>query len=95
MEELDTSIQLKKIISEMPVKADEVTWQTFLSACVWHKDIERAKHVAKLLEPYGKSSSFVSLANAYATIGQFKEKEKTMELKKKKRFEENTRHELD
>jgi pentatricopeptide repeat protein len=73
--------KVETFISQMNVPPDKVTWQAFLSACLWNKDISRGEMAAKQME---NAASFVSLANIYATIGDFKSKSQVIQEMKEK-----------
>lgn len=63
----------KKIILEMPIKADDVIWKALLGACKMHGNIEMGRQVAERLMEMAPSDSgsYVALSNMYASLGDW------------------------
>ncbi|CAL0319215.1 unnamed protein product [Lupinus luteus] len=78
--------EAKDLIEKMPLKPNVGIWQTLLSACRKHGDVEMGKQVGEmLLRLDGKNPvNYVMLSNIYADAGHWKESEQIRESVKRK-----------
>ncbi|GMH18364.1 hypothetical protein Nepgr_020205 [Nepenthes gracilis] len=69
-------IEAEKLITTMPIEADDVVWGALLSACWFWMDTEMAERVAqKIFALDCKSiSAYVIISNMYAKLGRWGEK---------------------
>ncbi|KAI3680842.1 hypothetical protein L6452_35619 [Arctium lappa] len=65
--------EAEKLATEVPFKDSQVLWESLLSACRNHNNVEMAEHVTKkLLELDPKDSAgYVQLSNVHASKGRF------------------------
>ncbi|KAL6007636.1 hypothetical protein ACLOJK_033135 [Asimina triloba] len=74
--------EVERLIANMPYEPNETILGSLLGACVLHKNVELGKRVANrllALKP-GDASIYVTLSNAYATTGMWKDLIKLREL---------------
>ncbi|CAN0901673.1 Pentatricopeptide repeat-containing protein At1g74600, chloroplastic [Linum grandiflorum] len=67
--------EAESFINSMPIDPDSLVWTTLLAACTLHGDIDlgnKAAEKAMELAP-GRSGSYISLANIFASVGKWKE----------------------
>ncbi|KAL2935642.1 hypothetical protein RDABS01_018760 [Bienertia sinuspersici] len=78
--------EAKKLIESMPMKPNIGVWQTLLSACKVHGDLELGKEVGKvILELDGDNPvNYVLMSNLYANAGYWKECQQLREAVRKK-----------
>ncbi|XP_019463731.1 PREDICTED: pentatricopeptide repeat-containing protein At5g48910-like [Lupinus angustifolius] len=65
--------EAEQLISNMPIRSDDVIWKALLGACKMHKNIEigrRAAEVLMQLAPHD-SGAYVALSNMYASAGDW------------------------
>nr|KYP70169.1 Putative pentatricopeptide repeat-containing protein At3g15130 family [Cajanus cajan] len=76
----------KDLIEKMPLKPNVGIWQTLLSVCRMHGDVELGKQVGEvLLRLDGNNpANYVLMSNIYADAGYWKESEKMREISKRK-----------
>ncbi|CAO2827165.1 unnamed protein product [Amaranthus hypochondriacus] len=78
--------EAKNLIESMPVKPNVGVWQTLLSACKVHGDLELGKEIGKIiLELDGDNPvNYVLMSNLYANAGYWYECQKLREAVRKK-----------
>ncbi|XP_020212802.1 putative pentatricopeptide repeat-containing protein At3g15130 [Cajanus cajan] len=78
--------EAKDLIEKMPLKPNVGIWQTLLSVCRMHGDVELGKQVGEvLLRLDGNNpANYVLMSNIYADAGYWKESEKMREISKRK-----------
>ncbi|KAF3456706.1 hypothetical protein FNV43_RR01360 [Rhamnella rubrinervis] len=78
--------EAKNLIENMPLKPNVGIWQTLLSACKVHGDLEIGREVGnKLLSLDGENTvNYVMMSNIYADAGYWKECERLREMVKMK-----------
>jgi pentatricopeptide repeat protein len=65
--------EAEELITNMPIKPDDVIWKALLGACKLHKNVEigrRAAEVLMKLAPHD-SGAYVALSNLYASSGNW------------------------
>ncbi|PNY00656.1 pentatricopeptide repeat-containing protein at5g48910-like protein [Trifolium pratense] len=65
--------EAEELITNMPIKSDDVIWKALLGACKLHKNVEigrRAAEVLMKLAPHD-SGAYVALSNLYASSGNW------------------------
>ncbi|XP_061346806.1 pentatricopeptide repeat-containing protein At2g13600-like [Gastrolobium bilobum] len=75
-----------KLIKNMPMEADSVTWSALLGGCFIHSEVALGEIAAKKLielEPYN-TGNYVMLANLYASVGRWHYVAQTRQLMKDK-----------
>ncbi|XP_042755287.1 putative pentatricopeptide repeat-containing protein At3g15130 [Lactuca sativa] len=70
--------EARNLIKNMPVKPNSGIWQTLLSACKLHKDLEMGREVGEILMKMDDVSvvNYVMMSSIYANAGLWKESEK-------------------
>ncbi|KAE9609169.1 hypothetical protein Lal_00020260 [Lupinus albus] len=78
--------EAKDLIEKMPLKPNVGIWQTLLSACRKHGDVEMGKEVGEMLLRLDGNNpvNYVMLSNIYADAGHWKESEQIRESVKRK-----------
>ncbi|KAL2346879.1 hypothetical protein Fmac_000879 [Flemingia macrophylla] len=78
--------EAKDLIEKMPLKPNVGIWQTLLSVCRTHGDLELGKQVGEILLRLDGSNptNYVLMSNIYANAGYWKESEKIRETLKRK-----------
>ncbi|KAL9678782.1 hypothetical protein QQ045_016632 [Rhodiola kirilowii] len=78
--------EAKNLIDSMPFRPNAGTWQTLLSACKVHGDVEMGREVGNiLLASDGENSvNYVLLSNIFSNAGYWKDAEKVREMAKTK-----------
>ncbi|OIV96544.1 hypothetical protein TanjilG_24197 [Lupinus angustifolius] len=78
--------EAKDLIEKMPLKPNVGIWQTLLSACRKHGDVEMGKQVGEILLRLDGNNpvNYVMLSNIYADAGHWKESEQIRETVKRK-----------
>ncbi|WOL15731.1 pentatricopeptide repeat-containing protein [Canna indica] len=74
------------VIKKMPIRPNAVIWGSLLSSCRLHRNVWIGIHAAEnrlLLEP-GCASTYVQLANLYASVGYWNHAAKVRKLMKEK-----------
>ncbi|THG07683.1 hypothetical protein TEA_009632 [Camellia sinensis var. sinensis] len=76
----------KRLIENMPLKPNVGIWQTLLSACRVHGELEMGREVGELLFRLDGNNpvNYVLMSNIYADAGYWKERESVRELVKLK-----------
>ncbi|CAJ1973843.1 unnamed protein product [Sphenostylis stenocarpa] len=76
----------KDLIEKMPLKPNVGIWQTLLSVCRMHVDVEMGKQVGEILLRLdgNNPANYVMMSNMYADGGYWKESEKLRETAKRK-----------
>ncbi|ESW09152.1 hypothetical protein PHAVU_009G104700 [Phaseolus vulgaris] len=76
----------KDLIEKMPLKPNVGIWQTLLSVCRMHADVEMGKQVGEILLRLdgNNPANYVIMSNMYADGGYWKESEKLRETAKRK-----------
>ncbi|KAK7352828.1 hypothetical protein VNO80_18258 [Phaseolus coccineus] len=76
----------KGLIEKMPLKPNVGIWQTLLSVCRMHTDVEMGKQVGEILLRLdgNNPANYVIMSNMYADGGYWKESEKLRETAKRK-----------
>ncbi|KAF7827145.1 putative pentatricopeptide repeat-containing protein [Senna tora] len=74
------------LIEKMPLKPNVGIWQTLLSACRMHGDVEMGKHVGDILLRLDGNNpvNYVMMSNIYADAGYWKESENIRYVVKRK-----------
>ncbi|KAL3629333.1 hypothetical protein CASFOL_026555 [Castilleja foliolosa] len=78
--------EAKEFIEGLPVKPGVLVWQALLGACSIYNDVNMGKYAADQLAEVAPESPvpFVSMANIYSSIGQWKKRASTMKKMKEK-----------
>ncbi|XP_038699921.1 putative pentatricopeptide repeat-containing protein At3g15130 isoform X1 [Tripterygium wilfordii] len=78
--------EAKKLIDSMPLKPNIGIWQTLLSACRLHGDLEMGREVGEILLRLDGCNpvNYVMMSNMYAEAGYWKDCERVRELVKTK-----------
>ncbi|OMO91002.1 hypothetical protein COLO4_18712 [Corchorus olitorius] len=78
--------EAKDLIESMPLKPNEGIWQTLLSACRVHGNLQLGKEVGKILLTLDSNNpvNYVMISNIYAEAGYWKGYEEVRELAKAK-----------
>ncbi|XVE71080.1 hypothetical protein DITRI_Ditri10aG0121300 [Diplodiscus trichospermus] len=78
--------EAKELIESMPLKPNEGIWQTLLSACRVHGDLQLGEEVGKRLMILDGDNpvNYVMISNIYAEAGYWKEYEEVRETAKAK-----------
>ncbi|KAG5034329.1 putative pentatricopeptide repeat-containing protein [Glycine soja] len=78
--------EAKNLIEKMPLKPNVGIWQTLLSVCRMHGDVEMGKQVGEILlrREGNNPANYVMVSNMYAHAGYWKESEKIRETLKRK-----------
>lgn len=80
--------EAKDLIEKMPLKPNVGIWQTLLSACRMHGDVEMGKEVGDILLRLDGNNpvNYVMMSNIYADSGYWKESEEIRFMVKRKRL---------
>jgi pentatricopeptide repeat protein len=80
--------EAKNLVDSMPLEANVGIWQTLLSACRVHGDLELGKEVGGILLRLDSENpvNYVMMSNIYADAGYWKECERIRELVKSKKL---------
>ncbi|KAA8525314.1 hypothetical protein F0562_007169 [Nyssa sinensis] len=80
--------EAKNLIENMPLKPNVGIWQTLLSACRVHGDVELGREVGEILLRLDGNNpvNYVMMSNIYADAGYWKECERVREMVKVKRL---------
>ncbi|GAB2275630.1 hypothetical protein Dimus_010387 [Dionaea muscipula] len=80
--------EAKSIVNNMPMKPDIGIWQTLLSSCKIHGNLEMAEEVGNILLRLDRDNpvNYVLMSNIYANAGCWKERQKMREVVKSKRL---------
>ncbi|KAK7351460.1 hypothetical protein VNO77_10944 [Canavalia gladiata] len=80
--------EVKDLIEKMPLKPNVGIWQTFLSVCRMHGDVEMGKQVGEILLRLdgNNPTNYVMMSNIYADAGYWKESKKIRDYVKRKRL---------
>lgn len=78
--------EARDLIEKMPLKPNVGIWQTLLSACRVHWDVEMGKEVGEILSKLDSNNpvNYVMMSNIYANAGYWKESEKIRYMVKRK-----------
>lgn len=78
--------EAKDLIEKMPLKPNVGIWQTLLSACRKHGDVEMGKQVGEILLRLDGNNpvNYVMMSNIYADAGYWKESEQIRDTVKRK-----------
>lgn len=78
--------EAKNVIETMPLKPNIGVWQTLLSACRLHGDIDLGHYVGKILTELDSENlvNYVTMSNIYAQAGYWKERERIRKMMKAK-----------
>ncbi|XP_027356317.1 putative pentatricopeptide repeat-containing protein At3g15130 [Abrus precatorius] len=78
--------EAKDLIQKMPLKPSVGIWQTLLSVCRMHGDVEMGKHVGEILLRLdgNNPANYVMMSNIYADAGYWKESEQIRGYVKRK-----------
>ncbi|KAK7410346.1 hypothetical protein VNO78_01060 [Psophocarpus tetragonolobus] len=78
--------EAKDLIDTMPLKPNVGIWQTLLSACRMHGDMEMGKQVGEILLRLdgNNPANYVMMSNIYVDAGYWKESEKIRDTVKRK-----------
>ena len=78
--------EAKDLIEKMPLKPNVGIWQTLLSACRMHGEVEMGEQVGKILLILDGNNpvNYVMLSNIYADAGYWNESEKIRDTVKRK-----------
>ncbi|XAR70900.1 hypothetical protein NMG60_11027938 [Bertholletia excelsa] len=78
--------EAKELIENLPLKPSVGIWQTLLSACRVHGDLELGRKVGEILLRLDENNpvNYVMMSNIYADAGYWKERERVRELVKLK-----------
>ncbi|XP_058734662.1 pentatricopeptide repeat-containing protein At5g48910-like [Vicia villosa] len=65
--------EAKELITNMPIKSDDIIWKALLGACKMHKNVEIGRHAAEVLMKLAPhdSGAYVALSNLYASSGNW------------------------
>ncbi|QDP16937.1 hypothetical protein Tsubulata_013519 [Turnera subulata] len=83
--------EAKDLIDSMPLKPDVGIWQTLLSACRVHGDLELGKEVGDILFRLDNDNpaNYVMMSNIYADAGHWEECERLREMVKTRRLKKD------
>ncbi|XP_042497337.1 pentatricopeptide repeat-containing protein At1g77170, mitochondrial isoform X2 [Macadamia integrifolia] len=79
--------EARKMVEEMPIRANSVIWGALMGACEKHRNVEMAEWVARHLvelEPWN-DGVYVVLSNIYASAGMWEDVERIRGVMKEKR----------
>ncbi|CAK8575039.1 unnamed protein product [Lathyrus sativus] len=65
--------EAEELITNMPIRPDDVIWKALLGACKMHKNVEIGRHAAEVLMKLAPhdSGAYVALSNLYASAGNW------------------------